>query len=70
VETSRTDAHTENPHPRNRGILVYSLHSKDFVHDLKVLPEWARTWNGDAWVVDDCFAAFAGDLCRHYFGQR
>ncbi|MCS3856537.1 hypothetical protein GGP78_003241 [Salinibacter ruber] len=68
VETTRTDAPKDNPHPGQRGIAIDSPYSADFVHDLKVLPEWARTWNGDAWVVDDCFAAFAGDLCRHYFG--
>jgi len=68
VETTRTDAPKDNPHPGQRGIAIDSPYSAEFVHDLKVLPEWARTWNGDAWVVDDCFAAFAGDLCRHYFG--
>ncbi|MCS4048182.1 hypothetical protein GGQ04_003341 [Salinibacter ruber] len=69
VETTRTDAPTDNPHPGKRGIAIDSPYSEGFVHDLKVLPEWARTWNGEAWVVDDCFAAFAGDLCRHYFGR-
>jgi len=68
VETTRTAAPTDNPHPGQRGIAIDSPYSAEFVHDLKVLPEWARTWNGDAWVVDDRFAAFAGDLCRHYFG--
>lgn len=69
VETTRTAAPKDNPHDGQRGIAIDSPYSEDFVHDLKVLPEWARTWNGDAWVVDDCFAAFAGDLCRHYFGR-
>jgi len=68
VETTRTDAPTDNPHPGKRGIAIDSPYSAEFVHDLKVLPEWARTWNGEEWVVDDCFAALAGDLCRHYFG--
>lgn len=68
VETTRTAAPKDNPHEGQRGIEIDSPYSEDFVHDLKVLPEWARTWNGEAWVVDDCFAAFAGDLCREYFG--
>ena len=69
VETTRTAAPKDNPHPGKRGIEIDSPYSEGFVHDLKVLPEWGRTWNGEAWVVDDCFAAFVGDLCRHYFGR-
>lgn len=67
VETTRTEAPKDNPHDGQRGIEIDSPYSEDFVRDLKVLPEWGRTWNGEAWVVDDCFAAFVGDLCRHYF---
>jgi len=72
VETARTAAPTGNPHEGTpsgqRGIVIDSPYSEGFVYDLKTLPQWARTWNGDAWIVDDCFAAFAGDLCRRYFG--
>jgi hypothetical protein len=69
VGTTRTDAPTDNLHPGKRGIEIDSPYSEEFVHDLKVLPEWARTWNGDAWVVDDTFARFVGDLCRDYFAR-
>jgi hypothetical protein len=68
VETTRTAAPKDNPHEGQRGIEIDTPYSENFVHDLKVLPEWARTWNGEAWVVDDCFAALAGDLCRDHFG--
>jgi len=69
VEVERTAAPKNNPHPGQRGIAIDSPYSEPFIHDLKsTLPDWGRTWNGETWVVDDCFAAVAGDLCREYFG--
>lgn len=71
VQTRRTTAPKDNPHPGKRGIALDTPYSEPFIHELKTaLPSWGRAWRGseEVWVVDDCFAAFVGDLCRNHFG--
>jgi hypothetical protein len=70
VEATRTTAPTGTLHPGKRGIAIKTPWSKPFVDDLKTLPLWGRKWKEKkgVWIIDDCFAAFVGDLCRYYFG--
>lgn len=69
VEVWRVTAPKEPRATSERGIAIDSPYSEAFIQDLKVLPEWGREWRGSekVWVVDDCFAAFAGDLLRSHF---
>jgi hypothetical protein len=70
VEVKRTAAPKDNPHPGQRGLAIDTPYSEAFIHDLKsTLPDWGRIWNGEAWVVDDVFAGYVGEMCRDHFGR-
>jgi hypothetical protein len=48
---------------------VDTPYSEPFVHDLRTIPEWGRSWDGDTWIVDVIFAEHLGAIAREHFGD-
>lgn len=69
VAVTRTEAPREAPDEEPRGFAVRAPYDETFIHDLKTtLPEWGRTWNGSAWIVDDIFAEYLVEMLWHHYG--
>lgn len=69
VQTAPAPAPADSPHSSPRGIEVDTPYSEPFVHDLKTIPEWGRSWDGDTWIVDVIFAEHFGAIAREHFGD-
>ena len=68
VMVTRTEAPMETSDQSLCGLAVRAPYDEAFIHDLKTtLPEWGRTWDGSAWIVDDIFAEYLTEMLWHHY---
>ena len=68
VMMTRAESPQESPGQSLRGLGVHAPYNEAFIHDFKTtLPEWGRTWDGSAWIVDDIFAEYLTEMLWHHY---